>query len=404
MGLGLSKQKYSPIGIDFGAETLKMLQIVPGDPPQMVAAGARQIPKSVRKNPLAHHSFIANAIRDLHKSQRFKGRRAICSIPAFQTLVQHMEVGRCDEHELDEQVRLQLRQRLNVDPSQMILRNIIVGRMVRDGGAMQEILCLAASREAVMRYIDTTQRARLQVVGMHAEPLAISAAFGHLYRRQSDTQRSICFIDIGAAATKVMIAHGRKMVFAKNIHVAGYHLAGDQEKSEQNEFAQSRAARIKEPAAKREKRSANGSKSVAASNGTGNSMSSSTTATSLDNPPQGDDRSQLAVMEHPEGGVGAIESDALGCLIDELQLCIRYHQSVFTDRRIEKLVFLGGESHHVNNCQRIAKSLRIAAQLGDPLARLMGVRAGGKPAGVDMRQPQPAWAVPYGLCLSEPNL
>ena len=91
--------------------------------------------------------------------------------------------------------------------------------------------------------------------------------------------------------------------------------------------------------------------------------------------------------------------EVFDCLLDELTLCVRYHQTLFPDRAVEKLVFLGGESRHVGLCQKIAQSLRIGAQLGDPLARL--VRGNGDPGpGVDLRQPQPGWAVPVGLCLT----
>ena len=70
------------------------------------------------------------------------------------------------------------------------------------------------------------------------------------------------------------------------------------------------------------------------------------------------------------------------------------------DLKIEKLVFLGGESRHISTCQAIAKSLRIAAQLGDPLARLVKItQVDSAGSGVELNQPQPGWAVPFGLCL-----
>jgi Tfp pilus assembly PilM family ATPase len=92
------------------------------------------------------------------------------------------------------------------------------------------------------------------------------------------------------------------------------------------------------------------------------------------------------------------------CLIDELQLCLRHHQSVFPEQRVEKLVFLGGESRHVDICQKIARSLHIGAQLGDPLARAVRLMQSKTPSGVDLRQAQPGWAVTMGLCLSDANL
>jgi hypothetical protein len=100
----------------------------------------------------------------------------------------------------------------------------------------------------------------------------------------------------------------------------------------------------------------------------------------------------------------AAHGDMIECLIDELQLAVRYHQGMFADRPIEKLVFLGGESNHVATCQRIARTLRIGAQLGDPLARACQQAGSVTGTGVDLRDPQPGWAVPFGLCLLEPSV
>ncbi|MEP0763504.1 MAG: hypothetical protein HRF48_12290, partial [Chloroflexota bacterium] len=78
MALGFSKTRYSPIAIDFGADSLKLLQVIPGDPPQMVAAASAAVPPQARTDPEARYAFLGQALRDLLKSQPFKGRRAIC--------------------------------------------------------------------------------------------------------------------------------------------------------------------------------------------------------------------------------------------------------------------------------------------------------------------------------------
>ena len=126
------------------------------------------IPDEARTSADVRHAFLTEALRNLLKSQKFKGRKAICSIPAFQTLMQHLEIARLDHEDFDAQVHLHLRQRLNVDSTRMVIRHYQVGQVVRDGTTKQEVICLAASREAVMRYIETAHRAKLDLVGMHS--------------------------------------------------------------------------------------------------------------------------------------------------------------------------------------------------------------------------------------------
>jgi hypothetical protein len=99
-----------------------------------------------------------------------------------------------------------------------------------------------------------------------------------------------------------------------------------------------------------------------------------------------------------------IDGETFDCLVDELHLCIGYHAALFPNRPIDRLVFLGGASAHTELCRKIARMLRLPAQLGDPLARVARTRVGRPPVGVDFRLPQPAWAVPLGLCRLPTNL
>ena len=66
-------------------------------------------------------------------------------------------------------------------------------------------------------------------------------------------------------------------------------------------------------------------------------------------------------------------------------------------------MFLGGEARHKGLCQQIAKKLRLTARMVDPMARVG--RDGSEPmTGVDLKQPQPAWAAVLGMCLSPTDL
>ncbi len=397
MALGLTKSRVSPIAIDFGADTIKMLQVTPGDPPELVAAGARELPEEARKDPSARLSFCHQALAAMLKEGAFKGKRVMLSIPAFQTLVQHFQIAKVDcANEMAEQIGMNLRHRLNVDPSRMVIRHFPVLPVTRDGHAKLEVICIAASRESVMRYIEIAHRCKLEVVGMHAEPPAILRAFSHLCTKERQGDQTTCFVDIGAATTKVVVAHGDQMVFAKMIHAAGDHFTRHLARAEGVDFEEARKRRLGQwtrsevgPAAARAAYEADlrGKDSL----GLG-----------------------LATLEAPKtAGRGEGEpagrfnegvAETLSCLVDEIKLSLRYHKSLFPERTIDKLVFLGGESRHTATCKQIARQLCIGAQLGDPMARVARLTRVKARSGVDLTQPQPGWAVPMGLCLSEANL
>ncbi len=369
MALGFSKPRYSPIAIDFGSDSLKLLQLSIGDAPQLVASACAVIPESARTDATARQAFLAQALRDLLKNHPFKGKRAICSIPAFQTLIQHVELAKAEHEDFDAQIGLHLIQRFNVDPNRMVIRNHRAGKIIRDGKSMQQIVCIAARRDAVMKYIELANRCKLEVVGMHSEPIAIVRAHPML-SGGDEGPGVVCYIDIGAGLTKLVIAHGQDLAFAKTVHAAGDHITRELAQHQGISFDQARQMRA----------AANHASPVTAGAG-------------------GGDESVGPASDEPGHGNDTVES-----LVDELRLSTRYYNSIFPDRPIQKLVFLGGESQDVTMCQSVARSVRMAAQLGDPFE---GVDTQDSPAasgGVEPGRPMPGWAVPLGLCFSEANL
>jgi Tfp pilus assembly PilM family ATPase len=130
----------------------------------------------------------------------------------------------------------------------------------------------------------------------------------------------------------------------------------------------------------------------------------------------------VAHQGHGHGGHPAVPSDPVSAelmekarhvehacrepltkLIEELDLCRRYHESTFSSRPIDRLVFVGGEARHRSLCQMIARQMSLAAQVGDPLVRMGRTSDVGVESGIDRRQPQPSWAVAIGLSMGPLN-
>lgn len=387
MGFRWTAKNLSPIGIDFGSDSIKLLQVLSDEPPRVVASACADIPADARKDAEARHRFVTTALRDLLRDAGFRGKRVVASIPAAHTYIQHVRLTRGEAGSLEQQVEAELRGKLPLDPSMMVVRHVLVGDVFADGASKQELICLAASRDVVMRSVGMIRAAGYEIVGMHCEPMAILQSFSHLFRRNIDGNRTTFFIDIGAATTKALIAHGPDLVFAKTIHVGGDDFA-------RRVNGKAAASLGTTPDRTQNAAQFGGAPTIHAAEVHGGVATATRigTATATATAPS----STHALPESP--------GEMLEALVDELQLCAGYHASVFQDRPLEKIVFLGGESRNTPVCQRIAQALRLPAQLGDPLARLARPEGGANAVGVDLGQPQPGWAVPLGLCLLPTNL
>ena len=79
--------------------------------------------------------------------------------------------------------------------------------------------------------------------------------------------------------------------------------------------------------------------------------------------------------------------------------CVRYHESIFRNRPVERAIFLGGQAYDKRLCQALAQRLNLPAQIGDPLLRVKRLDDAILNEGSDQREPQPDWAVAIGLSL-----
>lgn len=393
MAFGMNKSRLSPIAIDFGVDTVKMLQISSGETTQLIGAASLVVAENARKDSAARYTFLADAIKELARQQPFKGRRVMCSIPASQTFVATFELPCGENDNIDQQVNLHLQTTMEMDPSRMVIRNHRVGSVMRDGMTRQRVISVAINRNIVMRYLEIAAAAKLEVVGMHSEPDCIAKCFSELYnRRDADRNEARCFIDIGAASTKLVIIRDEEILLARNIAMSGDELTRKHAREHRMNFAEARLARLREAA------------NPLAANpfGVGLKKQSSASVALADDPTdEGEERRGSALT--PELQEPEVLDEVLDKLVDGIRMSVRYHDSVCPDATVQRIVLLGGEALHQGVAQSIAQQFGLPTFVGDPMARVMRT-PGLKPLNIDVNTAQPGWAVPLGLCLSEANL
>lgn len=417
MALGFFKSSIAPVAIDFGYSELKLLQVQPGDPATLIAAARAIIPEPARNDSAARQMFLAEALPRLIRDGGFKGKTAICSIPAWQTFVQHMQIRGGDGAEaITDQLKVQLQTIIACDPNNVVVRHVEVGDVYKENQQMLEVICFAVARDVVMRQIELLHKCRMEIGGFHAEPIAVVKSFAHLYRRQGDDQITTLYVDLGASCTKAMIAHGDAIRFAKTIPVGGRHFDQRLAESLNCDMGAAHAQRV---AASRPSVLAGVDGGVGSRTGTvAGSVGGATVSRESRSAARGtiaDRRSgsipnEFAPVEGVDAGqVGDSESAVRQAaeplveqLIDELKMCVRYHRRLFADRALDRIVFIGGESMDRNLCCEVAESIGVVTYQGNPFGRLH--RTGEERfVGFDGTHAEPGWSVALGLCVCPAN-
>ncbi len=359
----------SPIALDFGSSSVKLLQVVPGDSPTLLAAVGLRIPDELRSDRDQRLEFLEKQLPRMLRKGGFRGRRVICSIPSADTVIQHMQISAVDGVDQEESAKMQLSGQRGMSPEGMVVRTYHVAEVHREGEQLVEVICFAISREAVMRYVELLRKCKLETVGVHSEIIGMVRAFDHLQPPPDEPMVCTLYVDMGCSSTNVAITHGAQMVFARCIQIGGHQLDERLAKRMGCDVATARAQRISEQVLA-------GSAAEAAGSAVG-----------------------VATSDAPDDEAAEVAH----AIAEELSMCLRYHQSLFRDQSITRIVFLGGEARNITLCQNIARELQLPAQLGDPLTHF-GHKRSLRTPGLALGQPQPGWAVVCGLCTAPTDL
>lgn len=428
MGFRLFSNPAAPIAINFGSASVKLLQLNPangeGGQPSLAAAAELAIPYEAQQNPDDLFIFYECELPGLLRKGRFKGRRVVCSVPDCQTIVQHVQLPNQEGVKRDELVKMQLQMQMGIAPHSAVVRSIDVADLNRAGQSRTETICFAIPRELVMRYISMFAKFKIEVIGVHTGAMSMVRAFDHIHQRKGDENLTTLYIDLGYGGTRIAIAHGTQIVFARSIDIGGQHFDQLIAKQLGCDLHAARAHRLAMDATTWQRpttavpQQPSGAGEI--DNGGDDGMARIAAAMAKDATPTAQPESHggftvvegerrkgnappaLAVPVEPAEGelqpVGRVDpTELLDTISDELSMCLRYHHGLFPNRAIDRTILVGGEARQKWLCKHVVRALRLPAQLGDPLARLKSASEPINTPGIDMNQPQPGWATACGL-------
>jgi type IV pilus assembly protein PilM len=409
--------------VDFGSDCLRLAQVqYTGSEYRLIAAASADVPAHVRHNTQARWAFFVETTRDLLAQGNFKSRQAILAMPASAMHIQHLRMAKLDEAETKKALPWEARGKLPIDPSQALMRHLIAGEVYHDQEPKNEVIVMAAPREYVNQLLSSAAKAKLDVIGMNVEPKALVDCFNHVYFRKTDADITNCFLDIGLTASRVVIARGEQVFFARAIPIGGEHfnkaaahalrVGIDEAKLLRIQLCHTQPAAPEQPQKKPVQMPENDETDRVVMEDSfplldaglqASAHTAAVNASVAEPPPLPPKAAPVDAVASQLAQQARIVDQAclepLSKLISELDLCRRYYESTFPSRPVDRLVFIGGEARQRGLCQHIAKELGLTAQVGDPIVRMGRISDVGIESGIDRRHPQPGWSVAIGLSL-----
>lgn len=319
-----SKRRFSPIGIDVGARSVKLVQLS-GDRSRLIDAVRVELPPAADDaTPEQQSARVAEGLTKGLSGRAFQGRDAVVCLSDRQLFLQSVRVPKQAGEQLDRLVAQEAARRLPYSVEEAEIRYVEAADVRQGDAVLKEVIVFACQRAMLHQSLDVCQVARLRPLAVDVEPAALVRTYASQYRREEDQQARALVVQVGYARTAAIIAQGEDLLFVKYIDIGGQHL----------DAAVGRHLKMELPEAVSLRRHS------------------------------GDRR---ADMQDPEvaDSVAAATRPVLERLASELAMCVRYHSVTFRGQPIVRLVLGGGEATQAL-LETLGKQLGLPCELSDP--------------------------------------
>jgi type IV pilus assembly protein PilM len=345
----LRQKRFSPIGVDIGADGVKLVQLS-ADHTRLIDASRCQWKDSLTgKLPEEpNDERMAAGIARASERRNFRGREAVLCLNHAQLFLQSIRVPKGDRAQLDRTVQQEAAARVPFPVAEAEIRYLEAADIRQGEAIVRELILLACHRPIVDRMLDVVERAGLRPVAIDIQPAALVRTHRAQFRRDDERRIRSLLVDIGYSATTVVIAEQEEILFLKYLELAGRHFDEAVARGLRMELSEASALRRH----------------------------------------HGDRRTD---RQDPEiaRSVNDATRPVLEQLCHELSLCVRYHSVTFRGQPLSCFQLGGGEATP-ELAELLGRRLGIPGQPSDPFRAFPTTPNGGRKG---------QWDVAMGLAL-----
>ncbi len=365
------RNRYSPIALDVGTDSVKMLQLKrTGGELAVFACGRWRVPQELRDDPKRRYESTVSAVVELLRKQKFHGRKVVTALSCEQIAIKNVRMTHLPSHELTEAIKWEACERFNFEIAPDRLKYLCAGE-IRQGNDMQdEIIMLAVSEETIDRHLAMLDEMNLYPGHIEVQPIAIFRVFDRLLRRDSDRETVSVILDIGTEFTRVVVARGRRIVFIKSISMGGKHLTAAVGRQLNLSFEE--AAEIR------------------------SMIMTEQDETNVSDKPNESDQGDSTVSKSVAWTVHDAVRGEVEALAREINLCLRYCSVTFRGLRTESITVTGGQAYDPSVIKFLSEQLGSECFPAHPLR---GINVSGAMFEGNRRGMLPEWALCVGLAM-----
>ncbi len=212
-----------PIGLDFGAHSLKAVQLNHNHGRWSVRAAAEQTwPEDMPNQGEGHTQALTETLGKALDAGSFSGRDAVLLLPAEFMNSKSLRLPPMPPDELAQAVEYEAGDRLNLGGKDTAIQHVSTGEVRQGQDVKQEVLVMAVPEQVIDEYTGVLAASGLDPVAIDSTPTAMARCPMMLDNaRERNDEMSDIIVDIGYRTSKVLITRHGHVQFYKQIDIGG---------------------------------------------------------------------------------------------------------------------------------------------------------------------------------------
>ncbi len=315
------KVASSAIGVDIGSRTIAVAEVKGGrGAPTVTNFGGIELPDgAVREGEILDPAAVSEALRELVGTAKLSGKRVWLGVANQRVVVRQVDLPAMEEKELRASLRYQVQEYIPIPVEEAELDvHIVSSYTTEDDSEMQRLLLVAGHRDMISAHVEAATQAGLKPIGVDLNPFAVLRAMGEDSPFDDGNQ---VLVDAGAGVTNIIVHENGIPTFVRILVMGGDQI------TEALESGLS-VSREEAEAAKRS-----------------------------------------ATVGNTGDVTGSIVTEQADAFVDEVRSSLDYYQAQTGSSRLSGLVLTGGGALLPGLRDRLAASIRLPVEVGNPFAR-----------------------------------
>jgi len=351
-------QKHAPIGLDIGADYVRMIQLGhPGGAASIIAADQFALNRDADGDQQA---VIASAIEDMLARTPFSRTSVVSCLSNDFLKIKSLRLDVADPGRIDKMLAEEASERFDIDPDRDEIRHIVAGSVRQGDEVKNEVIVFAVEKSVIASHLQMLDDAGLDPIAIDIAPCALFRCLHRSLRRQEDKDLVSVFVDVADSFTTVIIGRGRQIAFIKQIPIAANQL--------NNQVAESLGVTSEQALHLRSKLK-----------------------------DSGDDQIDPATRQAVIDAMRNVIED----LAKEVSLCFKYYSVTFRGQRPQEAFFTGAQTYETALLNALKRHLGVEITIAQPLRGFDLSQTG---LSIDKRSSMCEWALPVGLSIRGWNL